>query len=95
MIPGDFGWSDIGSWDALAGFWQKDAAGNAVEGKAVLIDTRGAVILSPSRLVVLVGVEDVIVINAGDAILVCQRSQAQKVRRVVEELEKRGLRGYL
>ena len=95
VVPGDFGWADVGSWDALAAFWQKDAKGNAVEGKAVLIDTHAAVVLSPSRLVALVGVEDVIVIDAGDAVLVCHRSQAQEVRRVVEELEKRGLRRYL
>lgn len=95
VMPGDFGWSDVGSWDALAAFWEKDARGNAVEGKAVLVDTREAVVLSPSRLVALVGVEDVIVIDAGDAILVCRRSQAQEVRRVVEALEKRGLRRYL
>jgi mannose-1-phosphate guanylyltransferase len=95
VVPGNFGWSDVGSWDALAAFWPKDTEGNAVEGKAVLVDTRGAVVLSPSRLVALVGVADVIVIDAGDAVLVCRRSRAQDVRRVVEELEKRGLRWYL
>jgi mannose-1-phosphate guanylyltransferase len=95
VVPGDFGWSDVGSWDALAAFGQKDAAGNVVEGKAVLIDTRRIVVLSPSRLIALIGVEDLIVIDAGDAILVCRRSQAQEVRRVVAELEKRRLRGYL
>jgi len=95
VIPGDFSWSDVGSWDALAAFWEKDARGNAVEGKAVLIDAHNVFVLSSSRLVALVGIKDVIVIDAGDAILVCHRSQAQDVRRVVEELEKRGLRRYL
>ncbi len=95
VIPGDFGWSDVGSWDALAAFREKDARGNTVEGKAVLIDAHNAFVLSPSRLVALVGIKDVIVIDAGGATLVCHRSQAQDVRRVVEELEKRGLRRYL
>jgi mannose-1-phosphate guanylyltransferase len=95
VVPGQFSWSDVGSWDALATFWREDRHGNAVEGEAVLIDTRGAAISSPTRLVALLGMEDVIVIDSGDAVLVCPRWRAQEVRRVVEELEKRGLNRYL
>jgi mannose-1-phosphate guanylyltransferase len=89
VVRGAFGWNDIGSWAALA-----DLAGR--DGRPVVaIDAARYVVSSPDRLVALVGVDDLIVVDAPDALLICHRERAQDVRRVVQELERRGLHGYL
>lgn len=86
----EFGWSDVGSWDQWAESFQRDAEGNLVKGDAVVIDSRGCVIRSANRLVAAVGLNDVIVIDAGDAVLVVSHEHVQDVRKVVEELKRRG-----
>jgi mannose-1-phosphate guanylyltransferase len=90
VVAGDFGWNDVGSWAALAAL---DAAGTP--GHVVPVDAQGSVVFGDGRLVAVVGVKDVIVVDTPDAILVCHRDRAQDVRRVVDELARRGLEGYL
>ena len=92
VVRGDFGWNDIGSWAALADL----ARGRAERGGPVVaIDAARYVIDSSERLIALVGVDDLIVVDAPDALLICHRERAQDVRRVVQELEARGLDAYL
>jgi mannose-1-phosphate guanylyltransferase len=92
VVPGDFGWNDVGSWAAVA-----DLGGTGQGGRApvVAVDASGNVVFNPERLVALVGVDDVIVVDAPDAILICRKDRAQDVRRVVAELERRRLDAYL
>jgi mannose-1-phosphate guanylyltransferase len=90
VVAGDFGWSDVGSWAALA---EIDGAGSAR--RLVPVDADGSVVFGDGRLVAVVGLEDVIVVDTPDAILVCHRDRAQDVREVVRELERRGLEQYL
>ena len=94
VVRARFDWSDVGSWDALPEIWGCDAAGNATVGTIVAIETTGAVVYSPDRLVALVGVKDVIVVDSPDALLVCARERAQDVRRISEILKQRGLSRY-
>jgi mannose-1-phosphate guanylyltransferase len=100
-VPGDFGWTDLGDFDTLGQvlaeeeFGGPDEAGNVVvapDPEAVaLIDTSGSVVVaSAGRLVATVGLRDVIVVDTGDALLVCHRKQAQDVKAVVDELKRRG-----
>ncbi len=90
VVGADFGWSDVGSWAALA------ALGAAsVRGQTVHVDAERSVVFGNGRLVALVGVDDLIVVDTPDALLVCHRERAQDVRRVVAELSRRGLEGYL
>ncbi len=95
VIPGEFGWSDLGSWDALWEVSPKDADGNAVRGEFIGVDTADSLVHSPGKAVALIGVRDLIVVDTGDALLVCRRGRSQDVRRVVEELERRGRKEYL
>ncbi|MCL2670316.1 MAG: mannose-1-phosphate guanylyltransferase [Syntrophaceae bacterium] len=95
VILGGFGWSDLGSWDALWEILPKDAEGNAVRGEWVGIDARRSLIHSPGKLVALVGVEDLLVVDTPDALLICRRGRSQGIRQVVETLEKRRLDDYL
>jgi len=88
-LPGDFGWSDIGSWKAVAQELPADAAGNTVSGEVVLADCRNTHVQSEDRLVAAVGLHDVVVIDTPDALLVCDRNSTQKVREVVVELKRR------
>ena len=91
VVDGDFGWSDVGSWAALGGL----ARSNGRVAPVVAVDASRYVVFSPERLVALVGVDDLIVVDAADAVLICRRDRAQDVRRVVHELERRGLDAYL
>ncbi|MEB2285820.1 MAG: sugar phosphate nucleotidyltransferase [Myxococcales bacterium] len=90
VVAGDFGWSDVGSWTALAAL-----DGAAPEREVVSVDAERAVVFGDGRLVAIVGIDDVIVVDTPDAILVCHRERAQDVRRVVEELKRRKLERYV
>ncbi len=95
MGRGDFGWSDVGSWSALADIWPKDSAGNVGRGKAILIDSRNCLFYSPRKLSALIGLDDIIVVDTADALLVCRKSQDQKVKEIIETLKKTGKTKYL
>ncbi len=91
VIPADFGWSDVGSFAALSDVRPTDHLGNVAEGDALVIDGRNAVVIAlGGRPVAVVGIDDVVVVDAGDAVLVCRRDRAQDVRKAVEELARRG-----
>lgn len=88
VVPGDFGWSDVGSFNALPEVRAKDERGNVVDGKgAIVIDSNGCVVLAQERTVAVVGLTDVVVVDAGDAVLVLPKDKSQDVRKVVEALK--------
>ena len=97
VLPGDFGWSDVGSWDALWDIAAKDNQGNALtgSGKAIFTDTEDSLVYSPQKLVALVGVKDLIVVETKDALLICKRGGSQDVKKVVDQLEAAKLKKYL
>jgi len=95
MNDGDFGWSDIGSWVALADIWPKDEAGNSIRGESLVLDTRRCLIYSPHRMAALVGLDDIIVVDTKDALLICRRDRDQAVKQIIESLRKRGAKKYL
>lgn len=90
VIPGDFGWSDLGSWTTTWELAERDADDNALPPDAVVIDSTGSYVRVPEgKLVALVGVDDLIVVDTEDALLVVPRDRAQDVRRVVDALRER------
>jgi mannose-1-phosphate guanylyltransferase/mannose-6-phosphate isomerase len=90
MVPASFAWSDIGSWDALWERGAKDGDGNRCEGDVQLHDASGSYVHSSHRLVVGIGIEDLVVIETPDALLVARRGETQRVREAVEQLRSRG-----
>lgn len=86
VVPLACGWSDIGSWQAISDLYETDGAGNQVQGQAVLVDSKNTFVQSDQRLVAAVGVDDLVIVDTGDAVLVAQRGRAQEVKSVVEEL---------
>ena len=95
MIPGDFGWSDVGGWDAFDALKERDENGNITVGKTLLLDSRGCTAYSVDRLIAAVGVKDLIIVQAGESVLVCPASQAQRVKEIVETLAEKGEDAYL
>jgi mannose-1-phosphate guanylyltransferase len=95
-LRGDFGWNDVGAWSALADFRPSDDEGNVKDGAVVTFDAkRNIVACDPGILVALVGVSDLVVVQAGNAVLVLPRDRAQDVREVIRLLERDGLDTYL
>ncbi len=87
VVEGDFGWSDIGSWDALFDITEPNLEGNVVHGEAVTVDTTGCVIHSDGRLTAMVGVEDLVVVSTSDAVMVVPRARAQEVKELTAKLK--------
>jgi len=90
VVPARFDWSDIGSWEAVSGLGEADADGNRLFGEVVAVDSHDCYVQSDSRLVATVGVRDLVIVDAGDAVLVADRRHSQAVRSVVEQLRERG-----
>lgn len=91
-------WSDVGAWDAMFELLPADAVGNIVKGgKHIPVDLQNILVYTnqAERLVVTIGVEDLIVVDTGDVVMVCHKDQAQKVRQAVDELKKKDNSTYL
>ena len=86
-LEGDLNWGDVGSWAALTDVLEADEAGNLLSGRVLAIDGRNLIVRGAAeKLIALVGVEDLVVVDTGDALLVCRRDQAQRVREIVDRL---------
>ena len=90
VVPGDFGWSDIGSWTSFGALLAKDGSGNQVLGESVLEDAQNCIVHSADRLTALLGVEELIVVDTPDALLIARKDRDQDVKRIVAELKRRG-----
>jgi len=94
VIPAQgLNWSDVGTWDSLFDVLPADQAGNIVMGgKHIGVETHDSLVYvnQEHRLIVTIGVDDLVVVDTGDVLLVCHKSQAQKVRQVVNQLSKAG-----
>ncbi|MDN5925023.1 MAG: mannose-1-phosphate guanylyltransferase/mannose-6-phosphate isomerase [Xanthomonadales bacterium] len=89
VVPASFDWNDIGSWQALSELGDVDAVdanGNRVRGPAIMVDSARCFVQSEQRMVAAVGVEDLIIVDTGDAVLVANRERVQQVKQVVEQL---------
>lgn len=90
VIPSDFEWSDIGSFNSVARLVKKDRYGNAIFGSHVGIDTEGCVIFSDANhLVGTIGIKDLIVVVTSDAVLACRRQRAEDIKDLVERIKKK------
>ncbi|HMN60920.1 MAG TPA: sugar phosphate nucleotidyltransferase [Anaerolinea sp.] len=93
VIPAEnLGWNDVGAWDSLYDVFESDADSNGnivVDARHIGIDTHGTLVMAekPDRLVVTIGAQDLIVVETPDALLICDRNQAQKVRELVDMLK--------
>lgn len=89
VVAGHFGWSDIGSWKAISELYESDETGNRIKGRAVMVDSRNCFVQGDERLVAGVGLDDIVIVDTGDAVLVADRDRAQEVKQVVEHLREK------
>lgn len=94
-LPADIGWQDVGSWDALAKCFDQDAQGNLFYGDVMAIDTEGTTVDTDDFLVATVGLRNMVVVCAKEAILVCPQERAQEVKKIVAQLKEKGRVEYL
>lgn len=95
VIPSDFGWNDVGSWTAIDDLLPRDENGVVAHAEHISIDTKDSIVYSPKKLVATIGITNLIIVETEDALLVCDKSRAQDVKKVVEMLEKKGMNKYL
>ena len=86
VVPSDINWSDVGSFDALYDELEHDADGNTKNAKHIAIDSKNNLIVGDERVIATVDVENLIIIDSGDALLVSQKGSSQKVKKVVQKL---------
>lgn len=94
VVPGDFGWSDIGSWVAVRDLTAPDEDDNRAAGNAVFVNSHNVYVQGEDRLVAAVGVQDLLVIDTPDAVLVAHPDRAQEVKQVVSRLKTQGHDAY-
>jgi mannose-1-phosphate guanylyltransferase/mannose-6-phosphate isomerase len=87
VVPADIGWSDVGSWSALWEVQQRDSDGNAQRGDVYLDGVTNSLVRAESRIVAVVGVQDLVVVETPDAVLVAHKDQVQRVKQVVDHLK--------
>jgi mannose-1-phosphate guanylyltransferase len=97
MIEPDFEWDDVGSWSAAADRRAKDEAGNAVDGKVLAIDSKDSLVLSsdPNHLVGVLGLEGYVVVHTPDATLVCPKNRSEELKKLIEQIQAKGLEKHL
>lgn len=100
LIPGDFGWSDIGDWKVVYDLGKKDLAGNVIVSEhdnvhTLAIKSQNNLVHANGRLVALLGVNDMIVVDTDEILLVCPKNKSQDVKKIVERLKEEKKEEYL
>lgn len=87
ILPGTFGWDDVGSWLALERINPTNEFGNVVNGNVISIDTKNSIIHGGKKLVATVGLKDIIVVDTEDALLICDKDSTQDIKKIIENLK--------
>ena len=87
LVEGNFDWNDLGGWESVYQVDQKDEAGNATSGDVFLLNSKNSYVYSDKGFVALVGLDDVVVVQEGNATLVCKRDKTEDVKKIVEQLK--------
>ncbi|MBI5042264.1 MAG: mannose-1-phosphate guanylyltransferase/mannose-6-phosphate isomerase [Nitrospirae bacterium] len=95
VIPADIDWCDVGSWSALDEVVEKDKDGNIKMGNVIDIGSGNSILYGGKRVLATIGLKDLVVVDTDDATLVCKKTEAQKVGKIVEELKRRGSEAHL
>ncbi|MBX6378519.1 MAG: mannose-1-phosphate guanylyltransferase [Clostridia bacterium] len=104
VLPGGFGWDDVGTWGALERVYQQDADGNVTNGHVVAVDTEACVLVGADdgdgsaelkRLLVTFGVRGLVVVDTPDVVLVADKARTANLKALIEELRRRGLERYV
>lgn len=94
VVPLDVGWSDVGSWTALWELGPKDTSGNCISGDVIAVDTANTYIKGGGRLIAVLGIRNLVIVDAGDAIMIVDKDRVQQVRGIVAKLKELGRREH-
>ena len=92
VIPLNCGWDDVGSWESLWEMSEKDKNGNAIKGNVIIKETKDSLIRSEDKLIVSIGLENIIIVDTKDALLVANKYFSQNVKNIVSILNKKGFK---
>jgi len=100
LIPADFGWNDVGEWSVIYELAPKDKNGNAIikfgeRGEFIGLEAKNNLVQFDDQLIAVIGVEDLIIVDTTDAVLICRRKDAQKVKELVNLLKEKNKVKYL
>ena len=87
VMPVSYGWSDVGSWQAVWELSSRDTLNNVAHGSVIFVDSRGSYVMTDKNLVALCGVENLVVVTTADAVLVAKRENGDGLRRLVQQLK--------
>ena len=87
VVPVTFRWSDVGSWGSLDEVAEKDKAGNVVTGRVIDLESKHSIVYADRRVVATIGLQNMVVVDTPDATLVCPKSRAQDVKKIVDILK--------
>ncbi len=95
ILPGNFGWDDVGSWLAMERIRRTDQEGNVLRGNVVAVDSTRCIMESSGKLIATVGLEDMIVIDTDDVTLICDKSHAGDIKKILANLRDKNWNEYL
>ncbi|MFA5933391.1 MAG: sugar phosphate nucleotidyltransferase [Microgenomates group bacterium] len=98
VIPGDFGWNDVGDWKVIYDTKQKDENGNVVDdedGLLINVNSENCLVEGNQKLIAMIGLKDIVVVDTKDAILICHKDKTQDVKKVIEKLKENNQEEYL
>jgi mannose-1-phosphate guanylyltransferase len=96
VIPTVMGWSDVGSWEVVYEISEKDNSKNSADcADLQVLDSSENYIYAPKKMVGLVGIKNLVIVDTGDALLICRKNRSQEVKELVEQLKKSGMDEYL
>lgn len=87
ILPGTFGWDDVGSWLAVERIQKSNEFGNIVNGNVISIDTKNCIIEGEKKLIATVGIEDLVIVDTKDAILICDKDSTNEIKKIIENLK--------
>lgn len=95
VLPGTFGWDDVGSWLAVGRLKKSNEDGNVIKGNVVTVDCAGCVMEGKGKLIAAIGLEDIVVVDTEDATLICDKRETGQIKKVLEKLRALGMNQYL
>ncbi|MCX5707296.1 MAG: cupin domain-containing protein [Candidatus Omnitrophica bacterium] len=96
LIPGEFYWTDLGSWNALTEIFPKDRQGNIMSGDTLHLDSQGVCVFSKgNKLISTIGIKNLVIADTPDALLVCDKNRTQDIRKIVGILKSSRRKEYL
>jgi mannose-1-phosphate guanylyltransferase len=95
LVEGNFDWNDLGSWESVYQCSEKDDAGNVSSGEAIFLDSGNSYIHAEKGIVAVIGLDDVVVVQEGNAVLVCRRDKTEDIKKIVDQLKAENKNRYL